>query len=376
MESQIRLGRVLGIEIGLHYSWFVIALLITLSLASHFRAVQPGWSGSVVWTSALVTALLFFGALILHELSHALVARARGLPVGSITLFALGGVSRIERESEDPWTEFWIGIAGPITSILVGLACLGLAWSLGWRPEPGPQTPVEATLAWLGYINFGLAVFNLIPGFPLDGGRVLRAALWGATGDRARATRLAARTGQLVAFLFIFLGLFQFFAGAGLGGLWIAFIGWFLLNAAGASYGHLQALERLSGVRVADVMSRDCALVDRKTTLQDFVDTYLLRTGRRCFFVVDDGTVAGLITPHEVKEVRRAAWAETTVDQAMRPLAQLRTLAPDAAVSDALEAMAEKDVHQLPVLDRDRLLGVVSRGDILRLLQARAELGL
>jgi Zn-dependent protease/predicted transcriptional regulator len=374
MESQIRLGRIFGIEIGLHYSWFLIALLITLSLAGHFRTTQPHWGGSTTWAAALVTALLFFAALILHELSHALTARARGLPVGAITLFALGGVSRIEREPPRAATELLIGIVGPLTSAAVGLACLLLAAVLGWSGGTDPTTPILAVLVWLGYINFGLALFNMIPGYPLDGGRVLRALAWWATGDAARATRFAARGGQAIAYVFIVFGLLRFFAGAGLGGLWIAFIGWFLLNAATANYGRLETMERLRGLRVADVMQRNCAIVEGADRLQDVVDD-LLRTGRRCFVVVAGGSVVGLVTPHEIKEVPRARWGEVAVAEAMRPLDRLRTVAPSSSVADSLEIMVGKDLHQLPVVADGRLQGVISRGDVMRVLKTREELG-
>jgi Zn-dependent protease/predicted transcriptional regulator len=374
MESQLRIGRILGIEIGLHYSWFLIALLIVLSLVGQFRATQPQWGEPTIWISALVTGLLFFSTLILHELSHALTARARGLPVGAITLFALGGVSRIEREPERPSTELLVGIVGPVTSAVVGLVCLVLAAVLGWAPGAEPSRPVPAVLVWLGYINFGLAVFNMVPGYPLDGGRVVRAVAWWVTGDPARATRLAARGGQAVAYIFIVIGLVRFFGGAGLGGLWIAFIGWFLLNAAAASYGRVEMLERLRGLRTGDVMQRDCARVEGGNPIQALVDD-LLRTGRRCYVVVERGRVVGLITPHEVKETPQASWGETTVAHAMRPLERLRTVPPDSSVADALEIMAREDIHQLPVVAEGRLEGVVSRGDILRILRTRQELG-
>jgi Zn-dependent protease/CBS domain-containing protein len=374
MESQIKLGRVLGIELGLHYSWFLIALLITLSLAGQFQATQPDWGGAVIWVAALVTALLFFSALVLHELSHAVTARARGLPVGAITLFALGGVSRIEREPDRPATEFLIGIVGPLTSAMVGVACLGLAWALGWNPATDPSTPPLAVLVWLGYINFGLAVFNMVPGYPLDGGRVLRALAWWVTGDAARATRLAARAGQATAYVFIAFGVLRFFAGAGLGGLWIAFIGWFLLSAAGASYGRLETMERLRGLRVADVMARDCGVVPAGMKVQEFVDDLLLRTGRRCFTVVEHGRVVGLITPHEVREIPRVQWPEAAVGRVMRPLARLRTVSPESSVAEALETMAREDVHQLPVVSEEQLLGVISRADVVRVLTTQAEL--
>src|SRR5213593_2750724 len=235
MQAQIRLGRIFGIEIGLHYSWLIIAVLIATSLAGHFGEAHPNWDGNTIWTTAIVTALLFFAAIIFHELSHAAVARLRGLPVRSITLFALGGVAQMGREAADAKTEFWMGIAGPLMSALIGALCLGIAWMLGWTFVVEPSTPIIAMLVWLGYINLGLAIFNMVPGFPMDGGRVFRAVIWWITGNAARATRTAAATGQVIGYAFILLGVLRFFGGAGISGLWMAFIGWFLLNAAQAT---------------------------------------------------------------------------------------------------------------------------------------------
>jgi Zn-dependent protease/predicted transcriptional regulator len=377
MPAQIRLGRLFGVEIGLHYSWFVIAVLIVMSLSAHFRQTQPEWSAAVVWSSAVVTGLLFFVAIVLHELSHALVATSRGLPVRSITLFALGGVAQIERDAADAKTEFWMGIAGPLASASIGAACLAVAAALGWHSAASPDSPALAVLVWLGYINLSLALFNMVPGFPLDGGRVLRAAIWWFTGDASRATRIAARVGQVVAFGFIFVGILRFFGGAGLGGLWIAFIGWFLLNAAGATYGQVELTERLRGARVGDVMARDCETVPSWMSVQEFVDEYLLRTGRRCFMVLgSDGRVAGLITSNEVKQVDRSLWPQTAVGQAMRPLGELRTVTPETPLSESLETMTRGDVHQLPVVSGGRLQGVITRGNILHFLRTRAEMNM
>jgi Zn-dependent protease/predicted transcriptional regulator len=374
MQAQIKLGRFFGVEVGLHYSWVIIALLVTLSLAAQFSAVSPQWGSTVVWATAILTGFLFFASIILHELSHAAVARARGLPVRAITLFALGGVAQIEKEAADAKTEFWMAIVGPITSVAIGFACLGTAWALGWAPTEEPDTPVLAVLQWLGYINIGLAVFNMIPGFPLDGGRVLRAVVWWISRDADRATRIAARVGQSIAFGFIILGILRFFGGAGLGGLWLTLIGWFLLEAARASYVQVEVAASLRGMRVADVMSRDWPVVDGNDNLQTFVDEHLLRSGQRCFIVTVGGRVVGLITPHEVKEVERTRWPHTTVDQAMKPLQQLRTISPEAPVTEALEILGLEDLNQLPVVRGDSLEGIISRSHILRLLQTRAEL--
>jgi CBS domain-containing protein len=229
-------------------------------------------------------------------------------------------------------------------------------------------------LVWLGYINIILAVFNMIPGFPLDGGRVLRAIVWWITGNASRSTRIAAGIGQVVALAFIAFGILRFFAGGGFGGLWLAFIGWFLWDAARASAAQVEVVEGLRGIRVRDVMAHDCPTIDSHTSLQTFTEEHLLRTGQRCFVVVDDGHIAGLITPHEVKEVPRERWSTTTTAEVMRPLARLRTIKPDAPAAEALETMGRGDMNQLPVTSNGHLQGVVSRGHILRFLQTRAEL--
>lgn len=374
MEAQIKLGRIFGVKIGLHYSWLIIALLVTLSLVGQFYVINPQWGPSVIWATAIITALLFFTTLLLHELSHAAVARSRGLPVRSITLFALGGVAQIEKEATDAKTEFWMGIVGPITSIVIGAACLTLAWSLGWSPSTEPRTPPMAVLQWLGYMNIALAVFNMIPGFPLDGGRVLRAIVWWITGDPARSTRIAARVGQFIAFGFIIWGILRFFGGAGLGGLWLTLIGWFLLEAARASYAQVEISENLRGVKVSEVMANDWPVIDGRMNLQTFVDEHLLKTGRRCFVVEDEGRVSGLVTPHEVKTVERARWPQTTVEEVMRPLRSLHTVVPQTSITKALEVMGREDLNQLPVVHDGRLKGIISRSHILRLLQTRAEL--
>jgi Zn-dependent protease/predicted transcriptional regulator len=375
MHAQIRLGRILGIEIGLHYSWLIIALLITLSLSGQFHASNPAWSDFVIWLAAIATSFLFFLSIVAHELSHSLVARAHGLAVRSITLFALGGVSQTEKDSPDSRTEFWMAIAGPISSAIIGLGCLGIAWSLGWQPPQEPASPVAGVLVWLGYINVLLAAFNMIPGFPLDGGRVLRGIIWWFTNDRQRATNIAAQTGQVVAYFFIVVGLVRFFGGAGLGGLWISFIGWFLLDAARGTQAETGIAEMLRGVRVGDVMSRDNITVDGHTNIQTLADEHFLRSGRRCIIVAENGKVAGLITPNEVRRIPPARWPYTTVDEVMRALDELRSVTADTPVMTALEIMARDDVNQLPVLFNGILEGIVSRAHILQLLQTRTELG-
>src|ERR1041384_7830211 len=247
MRASISLGRWFGVPVGLHYSWFVVAWLITLSLTSQFAALNRSWSPAVIWSLAALTAVLFFVCIVLHELAHASVARLSGVPVRGITLFALGGVAQIEKDAATPGKEFWMAIVGPVASFALGVVCLVIARAAGLVAPASTLTGFGAVFGWLGYINIALALFNLIPGFPLDGGRVLRSIVWAVTHSPHRATRIASRVGQVVAFIFIATGLFSLFSRNDFGGLWIAFIGWFLLEGAQASYPPAPLPGRLPG---------------------------------------------------------------------------------------------------------------------------------
>ena len=374
LRGSVHMGRAGGIPISLHYSWFVIAALITFSLAGHFREVHSAWQPSVLWSVSVLTAVLFFATLLAHELAHAVVARSRGLTVRSITLFALGGIANIEKDANTAKTEFLVAIVGPIVSLAIGLTCIAAAQSVGWSFRNGAGGAAGSVLGWLGSINVVLAVFNLIPGYPLDGGRVLRALLWGIYHDQDRATRTAARVGQVVAALFIGWGLLRFMFGPTLDGLWLAFIGWFLFMAAQATRVEQKIAQFLRDVRVADVMANDCATVDPVITVQVLVDDVLLRTGSRCVIVKRNGHVLGLITTREVRAVDRTRWSDVAVRDIMRPVDTLLTVNPATPAAEALTSMLRRNLDQLPVVDDSRLEGMISRRQILQLLQSRAEL--
>ena len=375
MRPSLKLGRILGIDIGVHYSWVIIAFLIVFSLAGQFRLANPEWTPQLIWSLAGITALLFFASILIHELSHAAVAKSRGMSVQSITLFALGGVANIEKESMDAKSEFWMAIAGPITSVVIGFIFLGLAKVTGSGFEIGTSaSPIGAAFFWLGYINIALAIFNMIPGYPLDGGRVLRAIVWRFTGSMARATRIAARVGQFFAGALIVFGLMRFLLGGSFGGLWIAFIGWFLSQASSASSAETEATAALSGVRVGDVMSTDCATVDATMNLRIFAEEYLLRTGRRCFIVLENGRQAGLVSINELKDMKRERWPFATVSQIAIPFDHIKTVSPETPVTEALQIMMKENANQIPVMSNGTVVGVITRVNVFQFLQTQSDM--
>lgn len=368
LRSSVHFGRLFGISIGAHYSWFLIFVLALWSLAvGYFPQQYPGWSRAAAWVAAAATAVLFFGSVLVHELGHSLVALRSGVPVNSITLFIFGGLAQLKREPPTPGAEFRIAIAGPLASL--GLAVFFFA--LGRLPL---GETVQATGAYLSRINLLLALFNMIPGFPLDGGRVLRSILWKWAGSYRRATRWASMIGQGVAFLFILWGVIMLFSGNLFNGIWIAFIGWFLNNAADSSYQSVRLKEILSSVQAGEVMSQNCPQVPPTLTLDRLVQDHILTSGRRCFFVSSGSGLLGMITLHQVKEVPRDRWPQVTVGMAMTPAAQLLSTPPDQNLWAVLQKIDESDVNQVPVIEAGNLLGVISRDHLLRYIRLRNEL--
>ncbi|HXR96856.1 MAG TPA: site-2 protease family protein [Terriglobales bacterium] len=362
-DANRRLGRVAGIDIQFHSSWIIILALIGLTLGEYFRAFNPGWSDFTVAAAAIVTTILFFVSVVLHELAHSLVARAHGLPVHAITLFVFGGVSELTREPDDAITEFKIAIAGPLLSLVLAGICLGLG-RLG-----GPHAPVAAVLNWLGYINLVLAIFNLIPGFPLDGGRVLRAILWSANKNFLKSTRWATRVGKLCALAFILYGVLEFFQGAALSGLWLAFIGWFLLSAAEQSWRATAAQTALAKFTVGDLGSPFFPRVAPDVTLEHFIEELAHAHNYRASLVMDDDDhLLGILTAADLNRIPRAAWATTRVADVMVPRAQMATVEPTEGLVSALQKMTVNNVGQLPILAGGAVQGVVKRDRILELL--------
>ena len=368
MDNTIRLGRILGIELRLDYSWFVIFVLVTWSLAGHyFPGAHPGWSTSAYWVLAAITSGLFFASVVLHELAHSLVSRAFGTPVHDITLYIFGGAAHIGEEPRRPREELLMALAGPGASL--GLAAMFYAL---WWLSLGLAGPAHALTGWLAWINLMLAAFNLIPGFPLDGGRVLRALIWGATGNMRRATLVAATIGRLIAFGFIFYGIWQVFGGNWADGLWLAFIGWFLHSAATQSVRHLAVEDLLAGHTAREVMLTDCPHVLPRLTLDVVVDQVAHSGERRCFPVMEEGRLSGLLTLSQIAREPRDRWPFTRVADIMIPLYSLKTAHPDDALTIILERMGADDINQFPVLEGEQLVGIVSRDTVVTFLRRRA----
>jgi Zn-dependent protease/predicted transcriptional regulator len=365
----IKVFRVLGIPIYLHPSWFIIFALITLSLATQFANQHPQWSPAQHWSLGILTSVLFFVSVLLHELAHSVVALYYKIPVVSITLFVFGGLARIGREPSSAKQEFNIAVAGPISSFLISLFFYTLT-------RVFPQSLMMGSLAgWLAQINFALAAFNLVPGFPLDGGRILRALVWGATGDFTRATRLASRSGQFFAYAMILGGVVVSLRGGGFfSGLWLAFIGWFLLTAAQSSYAQVAIHDALAGLRATDVMQTDLPIIAGDISLEEYGHE-VLRTGRRCHLVVRDGKLHGLMSVHTLNRVPREEWVTSSVQSAMIPGNQIHWAKPEEPAIVLLERMQAEDINQLPVVSEDKVNGMVTRESLLRVIRNRAELG-
>ncbi len=370
-RTYLPIARIFGIPVGLDYSWFLIFVLLTWSLGtSYFPDALPGRPVAVYVGLGAVAALLLFASVLLHELGHAVVAMHYAIPVRRITLFIFGGVAQIGGEPPTARVEFWIALAGPVVS-----AALAAVFRAAGAAVPVPSAPA-ALARYLASVNFLLAVFNLVPGFPLDGGLIFRAILWATMRNFRRATLAAASVGRAIAFGFILLGAAQIFAGNVAGGVWIAFIGWFLDSAA-AGQAQQQVVEGLlSGHTVAEAMNRDYAAVAPAMPLADLVDRHILGGGRRCFVVTrGDDEVVGLVTLHQVKGVPRDRWATTTAEGVMTPIAQVRRTRPDAELWAAMEEMERDGVNQLPVTVDGRILGMLSRDDVITFLRTLEEFG-
>ncbi len=390
LPGGVRLGQVAGIEIVVDWSLLIIFSLIFSTLAlGLFPQWHPDWGATQSWLTALAAALLFFGSVLAHELAHALVGRTRGVVIRRITLFMFGGLAQMENEPPSWGSELAMAIVGPLASLAIGVGCLWLMTAISGPLEIDPDNPqvvfarlgsFATLLAWLGPVNIMLGLFNLVPGFPMDGGRVLRAILWAITGDLQRATRAAARAGQGFAFLLMATGVMMVLGlrvpvlgGGLLGGLWLALIGWFLNNAAVMSYRQLVMRIALEQVTVRQLMITRLLRVDPQLRLTALVDDYLIPSGQRVFPVEQDDRLLGLVCMADLGKRPRDRWATTPVEEIMTPAAVLVTVAPTERADNALALLAQHHVNQLPVLENGAVVGLLRREDVLTWLAVHGE---
>jgi Zn-dependent protease len=366
MGGGFNLGKIFGIEVRLHYTWFIIFILVTVSL------VYPDWSQWLSWCIGIITSLLLFASVLAHELAHSLVGRANGIPIKSITLFIFGGVAQMTKEATKASAEFKMAAAGPACSLVIG-GFFGLIWLL----TKGTFSSVAEMARWLAIINVALAVFNLIPGFPLDGGRVFRSLMWRFSGNYKRSTKIATRVGQGVAYAFMGGGILMIFLlQEWIGGLWLVFIGWFLQNAASTSYRQAQWQEALRGVIVSQVMTPYYMTVPPNITLTQLVQGYVLPTGRRFFLVADESGFKGILTLRNIKSVAQPNWDTTPVEKIMVPADKLKVAHPEQDALSVMGQMNENDINQMPVVHEGRVVGLITRDNLIRALRTRTDLGM
>ncbi|HUU55105.1 MAG TPA: site-2 protease family protein [Armatimonadota bacterium] len=374
MTRAFRIGRVFGIDIEIDYTWFIIFFIVVIGLSTNWLAKYlPDVSVGLRWLIAALTTILFFASVLLHELSHSVVALRSGIKISGITLFLFGGMSKMTDEPKSPGVEFRMAIAGPLMSLVLAVVFFAAAFLL----RSGPGGVVFSTVfRWLGIVNGMLAAFNLLPGFPLDGGRVLRAGLWYWKASLGDATRIASSFGQGIGLMMIVGGIFMFFTAGRFDFLWLAFIGWFLMQAAQQSYRQLVLRQALSGVPVSSVMTQDLDVVPADITLDQVVQDFIMARNHPAFPVQDGDELLGLLCLNDIRSVPREQWHSMTARQATPPLSEQNTIAPSSDAWDALIRMSSEDCGRLVVIEDGRLRGIVSRTDIMRLMHHRLELGI
>ena len=368
MPSSIGVGRILGIRVDIHFSLFLIVAFLTWSLATGFLPDRyPQWSAATYWSTGFVCALSLFVSVLIHELAHSLVAIRRDYRVEGITLFLLGGVSSIASESRRATDDFVISVVGPLSSLAIA-AIIGVV-----AVASGGSSPAYAAIEYVAIINLLLGLFNLLPAFPLDGGRVLRAAIWGLTGSYRRATGISTRSGQVVGLLLVGFGIYQVIQGHALQGIWAALVGWFLNRAASASRGQDEVAHALEGVMVGNVMDVSPPTVSPDVSINEAVFTYLVRGSARALIVCEDERVLGILSITDIRKVAQTLWAEKSVRDIMTP-APLKSLTPEDGLDEALSLLGGNGIHQAPVLVGDRLVGILNRAHVIQHFHRMREL--
>ena len=373
MRGNISLGRVFGIPLRLHYTWFIIFALVTVSLVLNPLVEPPYPPLAQRIILGILTSLLFFASIVTHELAHSILAIRNNISVKEITLFVFGGVSQITKEATSPRAELLIAIVGPLTS----LALAGIFYGLHLLLVSANQILAASLMWWLAWINVLLAVFNLIPGFPLDGGRILRALVWHRTHDYHRATRIATKVGQGIAYAFIAGGIALIFVlGLWFNGMWLIFIGWFLNDAARASYQQVLLRDALIGITARQATDYGCPLIPPHMNLIELVQQYIWPTGRSCFLISWGAELEGMVTLQQIKKVPRDRWAITSVQDIMTPASKLKVAYADQDILSVLQEMNGESANHIPVIEAGKAIGVINREDIARFLRTRADFGI
>jgi len=369
MKATFRLGKILGIQIGVHYSWLFIFVILTWSLASTYYPLNyPEISATTNWILGTLSSLMLFASVLAHELGHSIVAQRRGIPVKSITLFIFGGAATITKEAETPGAEFSMAITGPAVSFLLA----GIFWLIYFVVGDASQI-IGAVALYLATINAVLGVFNMVPGFPLDGGRVFRSFLWATTKDFRRATRIATYTGQGFAYFLIIGGIGFALLGA-LQGLWLALIGWFLSNAASATYRQTVVTELLREGRVKDIMATDFKSVPPDISLQQALHDYIMQYSQHALLVVRGQKLEGLLTMTDIKMKSRGQWSSVLVNEVMTKAGELKTVSPEDGLNTVIHLMESGDLNQLPVMSGQKLVGLISRSELIRYIKFQQEI--
>lgn len=370
MKRSLQVGSLFGIPLAIDPSWFLIVALVTFAEGLAWQELYPSWGSLLAWGAGLAMALLLFASVLLHELGHSLVARSQGIQVNSITLFLFGGIASIEEESKTPGQAFQVAIAGPAVSI-----CLWLLLGFGAQLLPA-ASPIAVLSQSLAGINLVLALFNLIPGLPLDGGQILKAAVWKATGDRFKGVHWAAKAGQVLGWLAIALGIATVLWTSSLNGLWIALLGWFGLRNAYTYDRFTDLQETLINMKAADAMTRDFRVIDAEMTLRQFADEYLLSESRDAtYFAASDGRYRGLVQPSELSSTERSQWETATVHTLVQSLHEIPTAQETTPLAQVIKQLEDQHLAQITVLSpADAVAGIIDRGDVVRALAAKLNL--
>ncbi|MBN2072741.1 MAG: site-2 protease family protein [Actinobacteria bacterium] len=370
-RSSIKLFKVFGIEVRLDYSWFIIFALFAYYFGFYyFPSVLPGINRGILVLVTIITVLLFFFSVLVHEMSHSLVARSKGSNVERITLFLFGGMAEIEKEPDKPVTEFVMAIAGPAASFAMA-AIFGVIWGIS-----GGLPLVMEPARYLAIINIVLGVFNMLPGFPLDGGRVLRSIIWKVTGNLKKATFIASTAGRVIGFLIIAAGIFFFFTGNFLNGVWLAFIGWFLQSSAQMGYRQLVFETAIKGVKVKDIINEELVIIDKDITIKDLIDHYFMKYRFGRFPVVEDmkgQEFIGVISLNDVKSLDREQWGTTTAGDIVKSYSEKEIVPANMEVSDAIKKMGKNNLGHLIIMSGRRITGMITKSDVMRFIQLQSE---